>query len=467
MKNFPNKLAALGVISFTLSSTLYAEPIRLLPKTIETPKAPVTQTLSGLWEGTPPTTLETYLSKIPVHLTSPTLRKLRITLLKPLLNNAALEKDLITLFMKIGLLTEAKDLLSESKSPEKDSLLLDILWLEGEPKKACEKITNLMRSGSNLDWKKQNIYCLSINGEEERAKIALELLKESKAENIEVLNALFDKSLKLPLTPTSPFLLTVWTKVGTEISEKDLKTLTPSQIMLLARSATLPPKTHLSAILRAAEEGYPMDKQIDDLPKEDASREVLLQLREAFKSPKAETLIPLLQKAEDIYSFEALAEILKPKLDPSQEYLPLAPFMIRASLFRGDISLAQKWGTFLMQESPKEYLKFSPLLFLAIPESKWRDSGENSPLLKEILVALSEAPETKPINAPYSDQLSTAVKGKRKGEVLLFTLLIIGETPLKEMPSDIFISLLSNLQKAGLSEEAKALALEYLLVKSF
>jgi hypothetical protein len=370
--------------------------------------------------------------------------------------------------------------------------------MEGEPKKACDKIANLIRTSPSADWKKQNIYCLSLNGEGERGKVAAELLRESRPHDFVLMNALFDASLKPPFEPSmgeSPFLLSVWASLGQDMGEETLKGLSPVDLSIIARSTKMPFKTRLSAILMAYEEGFMNGETLDSILKDAPSDDLLLSL----KGAKQDTLVPLLEKAHQEHKLGLYLAILKAKIEPSPETLGLAPLMIRAYLQAGEKDLAQKWGTFYMREAPDEAIGILPLLHIAFPQIKWGDpqlqawqayqtrvhpkqAAERSYVLRDILTALGETPGPAMKDEPtkYSwrtekglfdgqalDLLDSAVVSKRKGEALLLTLVLIGEWPLKDISTYKFVRLLSALHKAGFEAEARELALEYLLSKEF
>ena len=121
----------------------------------------------------------------------------------------------------------------ESALADKEALLLDLLWLEGDWRKACEKVTHFIDTSPDLEWKKQNVYCLYLGGEKERAKIAAELLGEVNSAAVKPLNGLFDATAREAFgrfvaslsSPLSPFLLTVWLEGQETLSESDLDTL--------------------------------------------------------------------------------------------------------------------------------------------------------------------------------------------------------------------------------------------------
>ncbi len=501
MKSSLNKGLFLLLLTF---KPLGAEPIQLIPKTpgsqpvVSSQLPPLEAT--GFWEGTPPSLIETYLSKIPIRLTSRTLRKLRADLLKekyaPLLKNLSYETMVYSLLTETGLFTEAKDFLVESNLGEKDSRLINIQWMEGEPKKACDKIANLIRTSPSPEWKKQNIYCLYLNGEGERGKVAAELLRESNPNDFILMNALFDASLKVPLESSitaSPFSLSVWASSGQELSEASLNSLSPSGLSIIARSDKMPFKTRLFAALKAYEEGFMNAETLDNLLKASPSDDLLVSLKEA----KNDKLIPLLEKAHQDHKLGLYLAILKAKIEPSQETLGLAPLMIRAYLQAGDKDMAQKWSTLFMREAPDEAIGLLPLLHLAFPQTKWGESqlqawqayqsrmhpqqaAERSYEVREILTALGETPGPAMKGEPtkYSwrtekglfdekalDLLESAALSKRKGEVLLLTLILTGDWPLKDISAYKFVRLLGALHKGGFATEARELALEYLLSK--
>ena len=143
MKNFPSKVLLWGSAFIVLKGTnLAAQPIQLIPHKRDSvgPVRPLPiQEVKGFWEGTPPSLIESYYPKLPLHLTSSTLRHLRGEVLKEkytlLLQNPSYEKTLLLLLMEGGQLEQAKELLLETNLPEKDSLFLDLQWLGKEQNK--------------------------------------------------------------------------------------------------------------------------------------------------------------------------------------------------------------------------------------------------------------------------------------------------------------------------------------------
>lgn len=510
MKNFPSKFFLWSAfLNFFGNETILAQPISLLPNNEkyldkEFPLSP--QTPSGFWEGTPSSVIETHFPKLPLHLGSYNLRKLRKELLKekytPLLENPSYQKSLLAFLIQNGDFEDAKEVLTELIHSEKDNVLLNLHWIAGENRKACEKITNLIRTSSNLEWKKQNIFCLYLNGEKERGKIAAELLSESHPEASELINALFDPLLKPPFDENiakSPFLLAVWCSMGQEIPESFLKNMPLSSLVLIARSEKVPIKTRF----KAAEEAFIQGAQeelilqiLKDAPAENLLRSFLHELQ----APKAAALLPLFKKAALEKKLGFIASVFKAnlaKIEPSSDTLQLASYLIRAYLEIGEKEPAQKWGSFFMREAPDEAVSVLPLLHLAFSQFKWNESQlkawqayqsrvyperapQNSYNLRRILEGLREpsgSPLKKESPAPSWRQektlfneknlilLNSAAESKRKGETLLLVLSLIGETDLKDIPADKFKYLLTALSKAGYSHEARSLALEFLLAK--
>ncbi|MBP6951514.1 MAG: hypothetical protein KA112_04385 [Alphaproteobacteria bacterium] len=511
MKNFLNKLILCGGAFFLLKSgSAISQPVSLLPQRNDVQDQHsqlILQEQTGFWEGTPPLIIETYFSKLPVEISSITLRHLYHEVLKekygPLLQNSTYEKTLFSYLEKIGHLEQAKEFLLETNLPDKDHLLLDLQWLAGDSKKACEKVTHLLRAVADEEWKKQNIYCLYLNGETERGKIAAELLNESNPEGLFLINALFESSVSPSFDASlndSPFLLTVWCTIGHDIPEESLKTMSPSSLALIARAEKMPLQTRLVAAEKALQSGALKGEFLLNLLKHETGDELLEKFTQELKSPNAELLLPLFEKAKTENKLGLVAQIFKPffaKIEFSSETLPLAPYMVRAFLEAGEKDLAQKWGAFFMRESPEDAIEVLPLLHLVFPKNQWGEiqlqawqlyqnrvhskiASQNSYTLRHVLEALGEEagsplkgespePSWRQKKALFdektADLLDSAVKSKRRGEVLLLVLILIGETPLKDLVPDIFIHLVESLNKVGYKDEAHFLALEYLIAQ--
>lgn len=510
MKSFLNKTLLWGsVLLFLGREPVYSQPIPLIPQKegVPQPLRPLAslQQEKGFWEGTPPSVIETYFSKLPLHLTSPLLRLMRAEVLKekytPLLQNTSYEKSLVFLLIGMGQFDQANEFLDDSHLPEKETLFLDLQWLTGKPKKACEKINNLLHTSPNAEWKIQNIYCLYLNGEEERGKIAAELLSESTPHISPLLNALFDSSSTLSFDPTivqSPFLLTLWCEKGQKIPEDVFHKLSPASLSLIAHSVKMPLRTRLFAAEKGLQEGVIKGDFMFSLLQESSGHGLLEKLAQALKSPHTDVLRPLLQTVERDQKWEVVAEGFKSllhKIEPSSDTLSLAPYIIRIFLAGGEKEKAQKWGTFFMREAPEEAIDILPLLHLAMPQNPWGDvqwrswqayqhrlypekAALYSYRLRRLLEALGEDsgpvmkgepsfPSWRQEKALFDEKalalLDSAAESKRRGEVFLLTLVLIGETSLKDLPLDKFIPLLKILHKTGYREEARSLALEFLL----
>ena len=491
-----------------------AQPIQLIPQNESEVEQgqfsapfPSSPSLSEFWKGTPPSVIETYFPKLPLILTSPVLQDLRKQIVKEkyseLLQNVAYEKMILSLLIEGGEWEQAKEFLMEAHLPEKEASFLDLYWLAGDSKKACEKINNLIRTSSNMEWKKQNIYCLYLNGEEERAKIAAEILSDLNPAAVQFVNTLFNHSSQVSWDDSiakSPFLLTVWLESQQDIPEAALNKLSSSCLALIARSQKAPLPTRLLAAEKALQQGTFKSEDFLVLLKEAPQANLWGQFMHELQSPKTETLLPLFDRAAQMKKLGLVGKIfssLLSSLNPSLEMLPLAPFMIQAFLQGDKPELAKKWGGFLMREVPEEAVAFLPLLHLAFPENKWGESQmqawqayekrthvqhavQRSYEMRRILDTLAE-PSGQPMKgepsppswrrekALFDEQAATllesAAVSKRKGEVLLLVLTMVGETPLDEISIDKLALLLKALFKAGFKEEARALALEYLLNK--
>lgn len=516
MKNFPNKIFLWGVTLLSLQNEwgAFAQPIQLIPqggKSVEQTQTEDSlssfQNLADFWEGTPPTVVEIYFPTLPLKLTSPTLRGLRTQLAKekytPLLQNSAYEKSLLSLLIEGGEEDQAKEFLTEMLFPEKESLLLDFQWLAGDTKKACEKVTNLIRTSPHLEWKQQNIYCLFLNGEKERAKIAAEILSESNAHATQFLNVLFDPTFKMPLDESlikSPFLLNVWIEAQHDISEIDLNKLPSSSLALIARSEKVLPQARLLVGEKALQQGTLKGEEFLNLVIETPKTVFWGNILHELASGKTDQLLPFLERSEKEGTLSLLPQVFHAQLSslhPSSETLPLAPFIIRAFLQSEHKDVAKKWGTFFMREAPDEAISVLPFLHLAFPDQRLSESQiqawqaynsrvhperavQHSYELRRILEAFKE-PSGKPMKGEPSSPswrqekalfdeklvslLESAADSQRKGEVLLFVLIMIGEKPLHEFSVDKLAPILKALHRAGYKKEARELALEFLLTR--
>jgi hypothetical protein len=288
--------------------------------------------------------------------------------------------------------------------------------------------------------------------------------------------------------------------LGQEIPDEALKNLSPASLALIARFEKMPLPTRLIAAQMALQLGNFKGEEVLILLKEAPLADLLEKFAKGLKLPKTENLLTLFKTAANEKKLSLVAEVFKPlliKIDPSSETLLLAPSLIRAFLEVGEKDLAQKWGTFFMRESPDEAIASLPLLHLVFPENRWGEAqlqawqayqsrehpeqaAQNSYLLRHVLEALGEAPGPAMKGEPAAPSwrqekalfdeksltlLGSAATSKRKGEVLLLTLTIIGEMPLRDFSPDKFTHLLGALHKAGYDTEARSLALEFLLAK--
>lgn len=510
MKNSLNKALFFNVLILSLVYNQgIAQPIQLLPQkeggSPSLDPLPLPQEGQGFWEGTPSSLFETDFPNLPLTLHSSVLRTLRDQIIKEkydsLLHNASYQQALFSQLKESGQFEQAQEWLLSSNLPDKETLTIDLQWLMGEPKKACEKITNLIRTSPHPEWKKQNIYCLYLNGEEERGKIAAELFSETNSKDFPLIHALFDASSPPVFDESmgkSPFLLTVSCATGLDIPKDRLKFLPLSSLALVAKSEKMPLSTRLAAGGMALQGGLLSGEYLLTLLKDPVSDELLEKFAEALKSPQSESLLPLFERASEEQILGIVGQIFRAlllKITPSQETLHLAPYLIRTSLESGEKDFAQKWGTFYLREDPDEAIALLPLLYLAFPQTKWSENQlqawqayqsrihpetapQNSYKLRRVLEALDENPGTPMKGEPESPSwrmekglfdektlnlLNAAASSHRKGEVLLFTLLMVGDTPLKDLSIDKLARLLSILHKTGFTNDARALALEYLL----
>lgn len=517
MRNSLTKIFLGTILTLLQVGEVLSQPISLIPQgrkatgfsPAEEPSS-LPQCVSTLWEGTPPVIIETYFPRLPLKVLSPALRTLRevlITTKYPTsFQSHAYEKMMSTLLLETGDQERTKEWLIESHLPNKESLFLDSQWVEGSTKKACEKITHLLHSSPQREWKVQNIYCLYLNGEKERAKIAAEVLSESNPDTITLLQSLFDASHRPPFNTSiahSPFLLTVWMENGQDITEKAFEGLSLSALVMIARSQKMPPQTRLLAAEKALRGGAFKGKEFLALLEQVRPIGLWSNLLEALTTSPTEKLFPLFEQAEKEEKLDLVAQVFTDhlfSLKPSRKDLSLTPFMIRFFLHQGQKENAKEWGTFFMKERPEEAVAFLPLLHFVCSEIKWgrtqmeawqayqkrlhpSKASQRSYELRRILEIFKETAGEPLKNEPpfpswrqektllkeqnILELLNSAVESGSRGEILLFSLILFGETPLEHLSIDKLIPLLSALQKGGYEKEAWSIALEFLLKKLF
>jgi hypothetical protein len=491
-----------------------AQPIQLIPHKVEEGEQvpldvplSLSQPLSAFWEGTPPSVIEIYFPKIPLALTSPVLRRLRAEMTQEkytaLQQNAVYEDRFLALLMAEGKWEKAKDFIMGANLGDQEVLLINIQWLMGESRKACEKITSLIRTNPNPEWKKQNVYCLYLNGEKERARVAIEVLSESSPNSAKLLNTLFEKSSLVPFDDTiarSPFLLTVWLESKQDISASFLKKIPSSSLFLIAHSENTPSGTRLLAGEKALQEGSLTPEGFLSLVKAAPESDFWGPFEQALHTPKPGVLLPFFENASQDHKLGLVAQVFAPYLEtisPSIDWLPLAPFMVRAFLQSEKKELAKKWGMFFLREAPEDAIGVLPLLYLAVPEMKWgelqmqawqayqtrvhpEDAPEHSYALRRVFEALElpsgQGIEKEPLSPSWRQEqdlfdgkdlnlLKSAAESQRRGEVVLLVLAMISAKPLDQFSADQLALFLKALHKAGYTEEARFLGLEFLLGK--
>ncbi len=502
------KFFLINAVCLTFLTQAFAQPIQLIPKIQENSYLVGDNTpsleFSTFWEGTPPSIVLAHLPKLTVDLTSLVLQEMRRKVLienyDPLNQDLAYEETRLQLFQKIGNFHDALELLSNTHLPNKDTLWVNLKWAQAEPKSACHKVENLLRTTPAHDWKIQNVYCLYSNGEKERGKVAAEILEETSTDIPSVINQLFDPELAVNFNKEigeSPFLLYVWCSLGHTIPENDLKTFCPASLRLVAQSEHMSESTRLWAAQHALDQGSLANTTFLSYLKSDFKNSLFNNFKSTLEQKDFQKLLVQFEEARDSQQFRLIAKAFYPlfvQLNPSPEALALTPFLIRVFLNVGEFEAARKWGTYYTREAPEEAVVLMPLLHIAFPQNPWGESQlkawqtsqvqapQRSYILRKILEALGENPGSAMIGEPLAPSwrqeqailgemdsvlLNAAADGKRTGEIYLLILSNIGDTSLSELPVEKIAHFIRALNKAGHSDKARKLALEYLVELKF
>lgn len=493
---------------FFLHNEIKAQPIQLIPKADLTHETPFSKqderTIPSFWEGTPPTTYETYIDKLPLRLSSFILQKMRAKVLSEKFTPASDVQDkLFSLSLNIGDFDNAEKLLSNERLEGYDELWVRLQWTRGDPKAACHKIGNLLRANAQNIWKVQNVYCLFLNGELERARVADELLREASLETHPLVSKLFDSSINVPFDKeiaNSPFLLNVWCTLGLELSSDELSQLSPGQLHIVANGNKVPPTVRLNAALQAKDlSQFPSDHLVS-LLRETSDNDLFHDLLIALENSQESNLPSLFEKGAKEHQLELIAKTfssLLSQLTPSKNTAPIAPYLIRTFLSIQEYGLAQKWYALLKQENPDAAIALLPLMYLADSQNQlteeeirvWQayqtktnpnDAAKMSYILRSILEALGEnngSPmEGEPVAPSWRQEkailgslnpnlLNAAATSNRIGEVYLLILASLQADTLAHVPVEKITHFVRALKKVSKGEQAKALAIEYLINK--
>lgn len=498
-------LSSLCLLLFQVA--IFAQPIQLIPKsefTNETISLNTDeQAANPFWEGTPPSTYTSYIDKLPTRLASSVLQKMRAKVLNekyPHSTNVFEDQNLIfSLFVETGDFKNAENLLARENLEEQDDLWIRLKWAMGDHKAACHKIANLLRQTSQDKWKAQNVYCLYLNGENERAKVADELLREASIETHPLIDKLFNPSEKVTFNKeiaNSFFLLNVWCSLGLDLSENELNQLSPSQLILIAHSKGTPQETRAKATLQAIE----FSSFTPSLSRDAPENTIFHKLKVALTHPQQQALIPLFNEIGHRNLIEILARVYLAEIEqinPSKETFFLAPYFIPTFLLAQNYDQAQKWYTLFKKEKPDDAIALAALMHIAHPENPvseetmqgWQryqtklkpgTAPKNSYILRSLLEALGEktgrAIEGEPAAPSWRQEkallgelnpnlLNAAASSNRIGEVYLIILASIGNEALRDSPVEKISHIVRALHKVSKDKEAKALAIEYLISK--
>jgi hypothetical protein len=348
-----------------------------------------------MWSGTPRRVAEKLIAVLPVQPSSRAFYDLeRRLLLSPAQSpeGAAGETKLVVLraekLIAMGALADAQRLLHALPQRELDERLsklrLDAAWLAGDLAGACaDTRQNLAKSRAEL-WQRAQAFCLALDGDKEKADLAMRLLPEQRFPDDPAFNALMDANLgnervKLPPMPQPrPLDLAMLTAAHRPVPPEIASNRDPRTLAALAAGGNAEPAQRLAAAERLESAGawrradlaklyasleLPADALANPLPAADADRTAkgrAILWQAARKLDSAQARLPMIEKALTLApsaaAFDQQARLYAndmAQLQPSVELLSSAPTIARGLEAGGRPDDARRWLKLLEAEAPR------------------------------------------------------------------------------------------------------------------
>ena len=336
-----------------------------------------------MWQGTRRGVVETMLPEMPARTVSPTVRDLmrRLLLTNARAPGGEAKKNLVVLraaqLSAMGDATGLTELLQTAPSRGADPALVrieaDALFLESDNSRVCPLVAS--QSGTSADnyWRKADIFCQALAGEQSRAALGADMLREQGDKDAlfaDLLDALVNgakpkidsmaKALPLHLAMARAAKIPFPADIATSDQ--------PSILHLIATSPSLPPEQRLEAAERAEAMGVLDTKVLRDIyasmsftsdqlnkalstaqaEKTAVSRALLYvrASRETVPAALAQILQQALILARDSRRYPTQSRVyrdLLAGLAPTRDLLWLAPEAARALLATGQASGVNSW----------------------------------------------------------------------------------------------------------------------------
>jgi hypothetical protein len=398
-----------------------------------------------------------------------------------------------------------------------DETRVELRFAAGDRDGACKAINDGIARYQSAWWQRALIACQALGGNGAEASLGLSVLREQKAPPDAPFDVLIDMLGGQPhkigkIGEPTPMRLTLLAAAKQPLPPAVLAAAGPAALLAYARSDDLPAEARLAAAERAALLGAMKPEALGDiykqvqvkpeeqmaalkdgkLPEDAKGRAILYQAaRSAAPSDtRAAAITAFLAGARKQGMFPLAARLMLPalgELGPADPSSPVAADAARALLVTGDAGGARGWidaagskSLVLLHRIATEPAEQSEdaaaLLRDTIAELANRDGGAaqaQAEVLLALLAAFDEplgALDWAPLMTPPHDaklpgaalwiDQQQAVNGKRLGEAVLATILLLNAAePLSQEPM-LLGRAITGLRTVGLEADARALAVE-------
>ena len=477
---------------------------------------------ANLWQGSSSAQLITLMPKLPAPQTQPSLRDLQVRLLltKAAGPNAGGGIDtLVPLRAErlhaMGLSAEALLLTKAAGSgaPVDSRQAFERALTDQDTNTACAKADEVVNAQQILDlyWRKALLYCQIERGQEDQARIGLDLLRElpdkdAHTKNVIGLSAVLlgearAKKLKLSGDPDA-LQAAMMRKAGLKpknvVAAAQPKIAGPAAAAAIARDATKPLDRRIeqgefafAAGLITADELIGLYRQTKftgdplTLPDNPANRGQLYQATDQAFDPvrRAQFIQRALLSAQARGAYFATAALYRPiadKVVPAPNLAWFAPEAARMMFWSGNVDRGGYWLNLAQgsQANPQVARSVPGLQILAQiagltgaydsdPVAMWQQATAANPAAVDRLRGIQAGlglpgveAATFPAPSGAAAAIGAAAQAGRRGETVLLALTALGGKGLAAADGATLAQALGGLDAVGLRPEAKRIALE-------
>ncbi|MCD6074127.1 MAG: putative Antifreeze glycopeptide polyprotein [Rhodospirillales bacterium] len=336
-----------------------------------------------MWSGTRRGLVETMLPQMPARTVSPTLRNLmhRLLLTNAQAPGGQAQKNLVVLraaqLAAMGDGPGLESLLRTAPARGTDPALLrieaDMLFLDNDNSRVCALVASQSGTSPDAYWRKADIFCQALAGEQARAWLGSDMLREQGDKDalfVDLLDALTNgaKPKVDSMAKAQPLHFAMARAAKIALPADVAKSDQPGILRLIATTPTLPAEQRLEAAERAEAMGVLETKVLRDIyasmafskeqldkalstaqSEKNAMSRALLYVRasrETVPTALAQIIQQALILARDSGRYQTQARVYRDLiagLPPSRDLLWLAPEAARALLATGPANGANAW----------------------------------------------------------------------------------------------------------------------------